>query len=67
MSTPDVTSVVDRREPLSRARVLDGAIALADREGIDALSMRRLGQELGIEAMSLYTHVRGKDDLLGPV
>jgi AcrR family transcriptional regulator len=44
--------------------VLDAAVDLADREGIDALSMRRLGQELGVEAMSLYTHVRSKDDLL---
>jgi AcrR family transcriptional regulator len=44
--------------------VLDAAIELADRDGIDAVSMRRLGQELGVEAMSLYTHVRSKDDLL---
>jgi AcrR family transcriptional regulator len=54
----------DRRVPLSRARVLEAAVELADREGIDAVSMRRLGQVLGVEAMSLYTHVRGKDDLL---
>jgi len=53
-----------RRAPLSRARVLESAVGLADREGIDAVSMRRLGQELGIEAMSLYTHIRGKEDLL---
>jgi AcrR family transcriptional regulator len=44
--------------------VLEAAVDLADREGIEALSMRRLGQELGIEAMSLYTHVRSKDNLL---
>jgi len=44
--------------------VLGSAVGLADREGIDAVSMRRLGQELGIEAMSLYTHIRGKEDLL---
>ena len=50
--------------PLTRARVLEAAVDLADRDGIDAVSMRRLGQELGIEAMSLYTHIRGKDDLL---
>ena len=49
---------------LTRRRVLEAAVNLADREGIEALSMRRLGQELGIEAMSLYTHVRSKDDLL---
>ncbi len=53
-----------RRAPLTRARVLQAAVDLADREGIDAVSMRRLGQELGVEAMSLYTHVRGKEDLL---
>jgi AcrR family transcriptional regulator len=53
-----------RRSPLTRERVLKAAIRLADREGIEAVSMRRLGTELGIEAMSLYTHVRGKDDLL---
>src|SRR3954471_22583498 len=54
----------DRRAPLTRARVLEAAVDLADREGIDAVSMRRLGQELRVEAMSLYTHVRSKDDLL---
>ena len=53
-----------RRSPLTRERVLKAAVRLADREGIEAVSMRRLGTELGIEAMSLYTHVRGKDDLL---
>jgi AcrR family transcriptional regulator len=54
----------ERRPPLSRARVLAAAVDLADHEGIDAVSMRRLGQELGVEAMSLYTHIRGKEDLL---
>ena len=53
-----------RRSPLTRERVLKAAVRLADRDGIEAVSMRRLGTELGIEAMSLYTHVRGKDDLL---
>jgi AcrR family transcriptional regulator len=53
-----------QRRPLTRERVLKAAVRLADREGIDAVSMRRLGTELAIEAMSLYTHVRGKDDLL---
>ena len=52
------------RAPLSRERVLRAAIELADEGGIDALSMRRLGQELGVEAMSLYNHVANKDDLL---
>lgn len=52
------------RAPLTRARVLAAAVALADRDGIAALSMRRLGQRLGVEAMSLYNHVAGKDDIL---
>jgi AcrR family transcriptional regulator len=52
------------REPLSRQRALCAAIALADAEGIGALTMRRLAQELGIEAMSLYHHVANKDDIL---
>ena len=52
------------RAPLSRDRVLRAAIELADREGIGALSMRRLGRELGVEAMSLYNHVANKDEIL---
>jgi AcrR family transcriptional regulator len=52
------------RMPLSRERVLDAAVTLADQEGLSALSMRRLGQELGVEAMSLYHHVAGKEALL---
>lgn len=52
------------RAPLNRQRVLEAAIDLADRSGIGALSMRRLGKELGVEAMSLYNHVADKDDLL---
>ena len=39
------------------------AVALADEEGIESLSMRKLGQKLGVEAMSLYNHVANKDDL----
>jgi len=52
------------RLPLTRERVLRAAIELADREGIDAVSMRRLGAELGVEAMSLYNHVPNKAALL---
>jgi AcrR family transcriptional regulator len=44
--------------------VVRAAIDLADRNGIDSLSMRQLGQELGVEAMSLYNHVQNKDDIL---
>jgi len=57
-------TATERRTPLNRERVLVAAIELADREGIDALSMRRLGQELSVEAMALYNHVANKDDLL---
>ena len=54
----------DARPQLTRRRVVAAAIELADREGIESISMRRLAQELGVEAMSLYTHVRSKNDLL---
>ncbi|MEU8317420.1 TetR/AcrR family transcriptional regulator C-terminal domain-containing protein [Nonomuraea sp. NPDC048881] len=49
---------------LTRQAILRAALALADREGLKALSMRRIGQELGVEAMSLYQHVDSKDALL---
>jgi AcrR family transcriptional regulator len=52
------------RVPLSRERVLHAAIGLADAAGIESLSMRKLGQELGVEAMSLYNHVANKEDVL---
>ena len=53
-----------QREPLSKERVLRAAMKLVDSEGIDALSMRRLAAQLGVEAMSLYYHVKNKDDIL---
>lgn len=52
------------RRPLSRERILAAGIAIADAEGLDAVSMRRVGEQLGVEAMSLYRHVANKDDLL---
>ena len=52
------------RRPLSRERVLKGALELADAEGIQALTMRRLGHELGVEAMTLYYHVVNKEEIL---
>jgi AcrR family transcriptional regulator len=52
---------------LSRERVLRAAVALADAEGIEALSMRRLAKELGVEAMSLYNHVANKDEILSGI
>lgn len=52
------------RVPLTRARVLAEAVAMADEVGIAGLTMRRLAQRLGVEAMSLYNHVANKEDLL---
>jgi len=52
------------REPLSRERILREALRIADESGVEALTMRRLGDELGFEAMSLYRHVANKDDVL---
>jgi AcrR family transcriptional regulator len=57
----------EQRAPLSRERVLRAAIDLADAGGIGSLSMRRLAQELGVEAMSLYHHVANKDDILSGI
>ena len=53
-----------KRVPLSRDRVLRAALELADEGGIGALTMQAIGRRLGVEAMSLYRHVRNKDDIL---
>ena len=53
-----------RREALSRDRILRAALAIVDREGLEAISMRRVGEELGVEAMSLYNHVVNKAAIL---
>jgi len=63
MATPDEPALTPR-VPLTRERVLRAAIDLADQRGIGSLTMRALGTELGVEAMSLYNHVRSKDDIL---
>ena len=52
------------RVPLSRERVLRAAVKVADEGGIESVTMRRLAEELGAEAMSLYYHVANKDDVL---
>jgi AcrR family transcriptional regulator len=52
------------RVPLTRERVLHAAVALADESGSESLSMRKLGEAVGVEAMSLYHHVANKEDLL---
>src|SRR5918911_1159397 len=56
--------VASGRQPLSRRRVLEEAVRFVDREGLEALTMRKLGAELGVEAMSLYNHVPNKGALL---
>jgi AcrR family transcriptional regulator len=53
-----------RRAPHSRADIAQAAIAVADAEGIDAVSMRRVARELGLGTMSLYHYLRGKDELV---
>ena len=55
---------VGERPPVTRDRVLDAALALADEGGIEALSMRRIGKALGVEGMALYNHVANKDEIL---
>src|SRR3954466_15078166 len=61
-SSPAATTA--QRAPLSRERVLRAGLALADEQGIESLSMRKLGEVVGVEAMSLYNHVANKEDLL---
>lgn len=53
-----------RREPLGREAIVDAALAILDRDGIDGVSMRRVAEELGTGPATLYWHVRNKDELL---
>ena len=55
------------QRPLDRDTILRGAVELVEREGLDALTMRRLGAALGCEAMSIYYYVASKDALLDGV
>jgi TetR/AcrR family transcriptional regulator, tetracycline repressor protein len=55
------------RERLTRERIVDAALRIMDEEGLEAVSMRRVAREVGVEAMSLYHHVRDKEDLLDGV
>jgi AcrR family transcriptional regulator len=64
MSTAEQAEPTEPRRPLSRDRVLRGAIELADERGIESLTMRTLAQKLGVEAMSLYNHVANKEEIL---
>jgi AcrR family transcriptional regulator len=54
----------DKREPLTRRRIVEAALRLVDEDGLEALTMRRLGTELGFEAMPLYRHFPNKAALL---
>jgi TetR/AcrR family tetracycline transcriptional repressor len=58
---PTVDTVT--RSRLDRKQVLSAALALVDRDGLDALSLRRLGSELGVDPMAIYRHVEGKEGL----
>ena len=62
------TSDHPRRTPLTRERIIEAALHVMDEEGLESVTMRRIGRELGVEAMSLYghdaNHVTGKDDIL---
>ena len=58
------TETEPSRPPLTRARVVQMAVAITDNEGVAALSMRKLARQLGYEVMSLYNHIANKDDLL---
>ena len=55
------------RLPLTRQRVAEAALALGDQDGLESLSMRKVGASLGVEAMSLYNHVGNKEDLLDAI
>ena len=63
---PDVPPLnrLPDRQTLSRDRIVTTAVEFVDKHGLSALTMRRLGRELGVEAMSLYRYVNGREDLL---
>ncbi len=62
--TTQTTGSIQPRVPLSRERVLQTALELADWSGLESLSMRKLGQELGVEAMALYYHFANKEEIV---
>jgi AcrR family transcriptional regulator len=63
-STEEAVAGKPLRERLTRERVIAAALRIMDEEGREALTMRRIGRDLGVEAMSLYNHVRDKEDIL---
>ena len=62
--TKQKASARNKSGGLTRTRVLNAAIKMADAGGIESLSMRKLAQSLGVQAMSLYNHVSSKEDVL---
>ena len=64
MTAKNPSTKARKRTPLSRGRILKRALAIADKKGIEGLSMRSLARALRVEAMSLYNHVKNKEDLL---
>ena len=65
---PERSSGLKRpREPLTRERIVEVALRVMDADGLEAVTMRRIGRELGVEAMSLYNHVEDKEDILDRV
>ena len=57
-------TITKERERLTRQRIIGAALHVMDTEGLEAVSMRRIAREVGVEAMSLYHHVRDKEDVL---
>src|SRR5438034_1208948 len=62
-------SITERspRRPLTRQRIIRVALRIMDDDGLEAVTMRRIGRELGVEAMSLYNHVRDKEEILDAI
>jgi TetR/AcrR family transcriptional regulator, tetracycline repressor protein len=63
-SAPKHSASDETARSLSRDMIIDRAVAIADADGLEAVSIRRLGQEFGVTPMALYWHVRNKDELL---
>src|SRR2546423_8973146 len=57
-------TITKERERLTRQRIIGAALGVMDTDGLEAVSMRRIAREVGVEAMSLYHHVRDKEDVL---
>src|SRR5438477_13117854 len=67
MRTLSTRTTTHSRAPLTRSRIAEAALAVVDRDGLDALSMRRLGAELGVEGMAIYRHFPNKAAVLAGV